>query len=369
MSSSLSEISTSNATPKYRRIAEEIRRQMQTGVLQPGDRLPSLAEMRAEHGVTPTTVERIYSVLREDGLIVREQGRGTFVAQPATRPATGVIGIAGVTFDLQRYPYWSELMEGIRIETEEQGYEILLLGEASPIRWEKVDGVLLCGDFGPESMDRLPFGMPHVVALAKIEDATCVIADEAQGVRQAINHLVELGHQRIGYLVTERSRHRLAAYQSALTESGIAAHEEWTRVIPGHGSVQILDFRQAAYDITKEWLGATSNELGITALLTQNDEAAIGAIEALCDSGIRTPEEISVVGFDGTVVGDYFSPRLTSVNLPLKTIGITAAQHLFRAIEQEASPITITLPTSLKLGFSTSAPVVAKPSSTESLRS
>lgn len=339
--------------PKYLRIANQLRRQVTSGDLKPGDRLPSLAEMRAQHGITPTTVERIYSVLRQDGLIVREQGRGTFVADLQKRLATGVIGVSGVTFDLQRHPYWARLMEAIRGAIEMHGRELLLLGETSSIHWEKVDGVLLCGRIGIESLHRLPPGMPHVAALAKVEDAVCILADEEQGVQKGVQHLLELGHRRIGFLVDPLSIHRIRAYRETLQRAGIEAEDLWLRFVDDNPR---LHYRGAAFEATQSWLQDNQDNLGVTALIAQNDEVAVGAIEALQRVGITVPHDISVVGFDGTAISEYFSPRLTTVNLPLQEIGVTAVEYLLRQLEGEVvSPATVVLPTRLTAGESTAA--------------
>lgn len=350
MSSSSTQISPASALPKYKRLSDDIRNQIQSGALRPGDRLPSMAEMHAAHGVTPTTVERIYAVLREEGLIVREQGRGTFVAHPVTRPTTGVLGVAGITFDSQRAPYWSDLMAALHSEAEKLGFDLLLLNEASVIRWERIDGVLLCGSVGWWTHQRLPKGMPSVFVLSQMEGATSVQVDEVQGVNLALDHLLALGHQKIGYFVSQGSEHRLEAYRKRLKDVGIDPLPHWA-----HASL-MEDNVQRAHEEMRAWLSETKGKFDLTALLTQNDESAICAIDVLRESGIRTPEDVSVVGFDGTAISDYFSPRLTSVRLPLREVGTLAVQELVKRLkDQSVQPTTQVLPVSLKVGQSTIA--------------
>lgn len=69
--------------PKYQNVADDLRRQIQGGLLKPGDRLPSFTEMRVRQGVTQPTMERAHAILEREGLIRREPGRGTFVLSPA----------------------------------------------------------------------------------------------------------------------------------------------------------------------------------------------------------------------------------------------------------------------------------------------
>ena len=114
--------------PKYERLADDLRGQMSEGVLRPGDRLPTFREMRENFGATPTTVERVYRLLEGEGLIVRSQGRGVFVAATPARIATGVIGLSGATFARRlSHPYFAHLMEGVHEAAARAGREILVL--------------------------------------------------------------------------------------------------------------------------------------------------------------------------------------------------------------------------------------------------
>ena len=113
---------SSPKTPRYIELANAIRLQIEQGVLRPGDRLPSFVQIREQYGVTAATVERIYKHLEKDNLVVREQGRGTFVKQPDSQPRTGVIGIYGVT--MAQHPYFVPLIDGFRQLTnaEKEGF-------------------------------------------------------------------------------------------------------------------------------------------------------------------------------------------------------------------------------------------------------
>src|SRR5687767_3704364 len=96
---------------RYAEIAQQLRHQIETGVLRPGDRLPSLRTLRRQHGVTQATVERAHSLLDAEGLIVRSHRSGIFVARPNERPATGIIGFCHVSFTQSNFsPYWTHVM-------------------------------------------------------------------------------------------------------------------------------------------------------------------------------------------------------------------------------------------------------------------
>jgi LacI family transcriptional regulator len=103
----------------------------------------------------------------------------------------------------------------------------------------------------------------------------------------------------------------------------------------------------------KKWLSDGWRETGCTAILAQNDVAAIGVMQILQEEGIRVPDDVSVMGFDGTEICDLVSPRLWSVMLPLAQIGAKAVEILNRQIAGEADAgETILLPLHLRQGES-----------------
>lgn len=343
-------------TPKYVVLAEQLREQIEQGVLKPGDRLPSFVEMRALHGVTPTTVERIYARLEQDNLIVRERGRGTFVRQRDERAMNGVIGISGISFSQQPHPYWFNLMEGFQEVATKAGVELLLLNENSEISWDKVDGVLTYDSHATDrerTLAQLPPGMPCVTALEAERDLVSVIADDYQGAYDLTTHLLNLGHRRIGYIYDPLSPTRLTGYRTALRDAGVEVDERWARPVPpyAHNACLYTEFGQY---VTRQWLESDWADLGCTAIMTQNDDTAIGVMNALSQAGLRVPEDISVAGFDGTEIGRYFLPRITSVEVPLREIAATAMELLLRQVNGEKmNPWTMVLPTKVLPGNST----------------
>src|SRR5690349_9544231 len=91
--------------PKYLRLADHFREQIDSGVLKPGDRLPSFAQMQAQHGVGQATLERAYALLQDQRVIVREANRGIFVAESRIPAALGVVGVTSGRRP-KDYPYY-----------------------------------------------------------------------------------------------------------------------------------------------------------------------------------------------------------------------------------------------------------------------
>lgn len=352
-------------TAKYVDLAEQLRADVQTGKLKAGDRLPSFIELRQEHQISRGTVEKAHALLERDGLIVREQGRGVFVARPKSLSATGIIGFAGGGFTETRTSlYWAHLLDAIQREAAREKLQLLLMTTPTgPSILSRMDGLLFSANEEniPPMLHELPEGFPCVSILTSIEGVSSVMADDYQGARDATRHLLSLGHTRIGYLVSGHSHlieRRLDGYRDALHEAGIEPSLHGLRQMhPRLALDSKNEFVEQGRKSVRKWLGSGWHKFGYTALLAQNDNAAIGAIEAFQEAGLRVPEDVSVVGFDGNETYDYFSPRLTTVEVPLLEIGTAAVQMLVNKINGGRSGFGgLVLPTRLKGGESTAPP-------------
>ncbi|MYS22971.1 transcriptional regulator, LacI family [Streptomyces sp. DvalAA-14] len=150
--------------------------------------------------------------------------------------------------------------------------------------------------------------------------------DNRGGARRLTEHLLSLGHRRIGYVAgpAERSttRHRLEGHRAALlaggpgpdTGAGAAADR-----LTVHGGYD----RSSGYDATLELL---RRETGVTAIVAANDTVALGVCAALRDSGLSIPGDVSVAGFDDLPFSVDASPALTTVRIPLQEAGARAGR-------------------------------------------
>lgn len=349
--------------PLYVRLTQELRRQMKEGVLSPGDRLPSFAELREQHGLHKNTIERAYLLLEQDGLVVREQGRGTFVAQLPHNPAVkGVIGFCGMQFLLSSTsPYWTQLLSGVHEVLQQHNLQLLLLESNTPDLRDKVDGALINTSWNDPLQQWHDDKWPCVGLLlpSRTMEISSVVADDYAGQRQATQHLLELGHRRIAYLHSRAAQylvpHRRAGYLDALQASGVQPDKRWVRSLMSQ--VAAVDFRQTGRESMAAWLREDWNDLGCTALMAHNDEAAVGVIEALQEAGLRVPEDVSVVGFDGTELCEYSRPRLTTVEVPLREIGRTATHMLLQRIYDNDEAVEhLTLPVAVRVRESSAPP-------------
>ncbi|WP_159767568.1 LacI family DNA-binding transcriptional regulator [Streptomyces sp. HM190] len=150
-------------------------------------------------------------------------------------------------------------------------------------------------------------------------EAIAITFDNRGGGQQLTEHLIGLGHRRLGYIAgpEERTttRHRLEGHRAALAAAGIEDDAE--RTVYGRYD------RLSGYEATLELL---RRDRTLTAVVAANDTVALGACAALRDSGLRIPDDVSVAGFDDLPFSIDAVPALTTVRLPLAEAGARAGR-------------------------------------------
>ena len=366
--------------PKYVKLANYFSHLVESGALQPGDRLPSLTQVGEQFGVSQHTFQKVQALLEQEGIIVRQPGRGVFVAEPKPKPISNTIGVVW-GYDDGRDAYHAQILKGIKNAAHENSLELLLIPEIGATR-ERLMGIVICRSierhkYKDQYLRLLELDVPVVCLLYPYGQRPSVLADDFQGTADAVRHLLDLGHRRVGFLTVgcqktksdALSKKRLLAYRDTLLGHGIEAQADWVRplfeprdIVQGRES-----FRDQGRKKMTEWLRHGWAESGCTALLTQNDDTAIGVIEALREAGYRVPEEVSVVGFDGAQGTDYFSPRLTTVLAPLQSIGESSVELLIQLARRKNDgpsperglPNSMVLPMALQINAST-GPALSK---------
>ncbi len=188
-----------------------------------------------------------------------------------------------------------------------------------------VDGFLLLNthaDF------HSPLPVVAISAHAETPEVTNLVLDHAKAAELAISHLHELGHRRIALMhgpeVIPDSSYRWSAILEAVEKYAIAGSPELHMHLgPKQGTPE------SGYLLVKDLLARTRD---FTAIFCFNDIAAIGAIRALQDAGLRVPEDVSVVGFDDILSASYHTPSLTTVRQPLEEMGREGARILLERI-------------------------------------
>jgi LacI family transcriptional regulator len=244
-------------------------------------------------------------------------------------------------------------LQGVTASVHQRGYLLMLqLAEDVPsheayyrlIREQQVDGLILSG---PRSDDPL---LPQLAeekfplilhGRMNGHDFPCVDVDNKAGAAKAVNHLIDLGHQRIGFvsnapLSYSGAQDRFAGYKRALTEHGIPLEDNL---------IQTTDFLPESGRIAMEELLVLSNRP--TAVFAASDVVAIGAMSAIQSAGLLIPDDVAIVGFDDIFLAAHTNPALTTVRVPAYGLGWTAAEVLITLIEGDEEAASVTLETEL----------------------
>jgi LacI family transcriptional regulator len=158
------------------------------------------------------------------------------------------------------------------------------------------------------------------------EDEPAITATNRKGMRDAMRHLLALGHTRIGFITGRMdigcSTERLKGYQDGLSEVGIPYDP--TLVLEG-------DFEQETGFMQGRALLAINPRP--TAIIASNDDMALGVMDAIKDAGLRVGKDISVVGFDDIPMAAKVYPALTTVRQPMREMGESAMELLITLLQ------------------------------------
>lgn len=152
-----------------------------------------------------------------------------------------------------------------------------------------------------------------------------IVPDDCNGARLAVRHLINLGHQRIGYINGPENWHnakkRLAGYQAELEANQIQL--DAALIQPGDWEFE------GGYQAARNLL---SIDQPPTAIFSANDLMALGAIYAVQDAGLSVPGDVAVVGYDNRDFTNIFRPKITTVSMPVYEMGWKAAEFLLKQI-------------------------------------
>jgi LacI family transcriptional regulator len=235
--------------------------------------------------------------------------------------------------------YLFELARGVEEEAAERGYDLLLhLGARRSAGTESVavDGLVIVAapETTPDDLRRLTAGgrTPAVVivdsAPLDFPEASYICLDTRIGVREAFRRLADLGHRRIGYIGSGQRGDRLrAALPDLMAESGL----EWDASLALEAGTTQEQGLQAA----RELFALPSPP---TALFARTDILAGGAVQAAHLSGLKVPDDVSVIGHDNIEVAALVNPPLTTVSIDIPSVAAAAVQALLATVIERAAP-------------------------------
>ncbi|MCP3890787.1 MAG: LacI family transcriptional regulator [Desulfobulbaceae bacterium] len=179
---------------------------------------------------------------------------------------------------------------------------------------------------------------------------SAVGVDNYRGGYLATEHLITLGHKRIGmiagsFAITDRSYHRWHGYRQSLKNYGIPYDKEIL--------VQTEYSLAGGRDAVKKLLALKKPP---TAVFCSNDYLALGAMKGAREMGLQLPDDLSIVGFDDMQTASYVIPALTTIQQPAYKMGEIAAELLFQRMESAAKPVQKMLESTLIIRESTTIP-------------
>ena len=207
-----------------------------------------------------------------------------------------------------------------------------------------VDGIVLAGARSDDDqLRRLHTSDFPIVLWGQLSGSHLPFVDvhNAAAARTAVEHLIELGHRRIGCITNgplayTASAARLQGYQSALESHGLSVD---------HHLIRIGDFSGRSGYVAMRSLLTSIDRPG--AVFVGSDEVALGALRAIRELGLRIPDDVAVVGFDDLPVSELVSPSLSTMRVPARELGAAAARMLIQRIESDIPPPPVLLETEL----------------------
>ena len=309
--------------------------------------------------VSPQTREAVLRVVREHGFSTNRNARAL---------SGGRTGLVGVTLPILEAAYFAVIVSGTAEALYEHDMRIVLCPTLHQHEREvtlldrlmhgTTDGAILMlpEESNAELRALQETGYPFVVVDPRVQldqGIPAVSASNASGARAVVEHLLSLGHRRIGAILGPAdwmaTTERLNGYRSALAAAGVLAARDL--VVESDFSIESGEAAAAALlDLPER----------PTAIFGFNDNVAIGALRAAEARGLTVPDDLSVVGFDDSEQSGLVTPALTTVRQPLAEMGRMAVSLLLRLLDhQRVEAMNIELATRLVVRESTAAPVTA----------
>lgn len=328
----------------------------------------TIKDIAKECGVSITTVSRVlndkkgYCTEETEKKVLDAVARANYHPNPAARSLvtkkTNLIGV--ILPDIYNY-FFQDFFKGAEDYLRTKGYSLVLCNTDGDGRKEQeflesfsqgvVDGIMISTsnkeDDNATIIDLAKNNFPVVTVERygeELKNIPRILVDNRESETMVVHKLAELGHRRIAFICGPRkadnAKRRWQGYCNGLEQCGIAYDEE----LVYWGDYKLDSGYQAAEKFLKD--------SDFTAIVAANDLMAIGACKALREAGLSVPDDVSVVGFDGTLLAELFQPVLGTVVLNGYGIGQTAAETILKVIKKKPVENKIVFEPTVKLGNS-----------------
>ncbi|MDD3926163.1 MAG: GntR family transcriptional regulator [bacterium] len=332
--------------PKYHRFRLLVEQDIRKGKYPFGSALPPERKLAEDYGINRQTVRQALKTLEEEGYLLREQGRGTFVARKDIEHPVDLINIGVVIYKaaLEAQWFFPDLLRGISdaVEVDSANVVIVPFDEQTSgvqegdfcrriITQKKLQGLLIVSE---ELAERelfyllahdFPFVLTRIPPYRdKPIDYVCY--DHEGGMKQVISYLARLGHKKIACIGGMYSRYYAAlrvilAFRQAMAEHGLEVRSDWMPECDYSG--------KSSLKLSRQLLSADDRP---TAVILADDSFAIGVYQAAAENGLNVPNDLSVTGYNDLPIATALVPALTTVKTPRYEMGQLACEILEKKI-------------------------------------
>ncbi|HEY3781202.1 MAG TPA: GntR family transcriptional regulator [Fimbriimonadaceae bacterium] len=326
------------ASTKHSSVSQALLEEIEKGVWAPGDRIPSEQDIATKYGVAYMTARQAVTSLVLDGVLERIARKGTFVSHkklgtPTKRYRFVILMEGDGKPSLDPYylpPIVTELERCIR----RHGHDFVMYGYTIAVleRLLAPDDILCCVLLSePEILyanllldcNYKVYGINRCPVGSRVP---FVMPDNEGGAQAATEHLLSLGHRRIGFIrgLTGNidAGERRHGYLQAMANFGIPSGPE--------GGDHFVE--SCGHEVATKMLAMDNPP---TAIFCASDLSAIGAMKAVAEAGLSVPDDISIMGFGDFPMSRFLHPSLSTVRLPLGELGLTAATEMLRLSANE----------------------------------
>lgn len=340
-----------------------------------------VSDLTERLGVAAVTIRRDIAQMAAEGLVRRVHGGVTVILNDeageegayATTAAVGAgprtIGMLVPSLDY----YWPGVVRGAEEAARDLGHKVVLRGSSYESEDDRPQLERLVDGLGAEGLLIAPrmdaptadatlewlaaTGVPTVLVerTATVGPHHAVLesvsSDHALGATMGVQHLLSLGHRKVGAVLSKgspTSRHILRGWRDALTEAGVAPADTVETLLPG--------LRSAEFDAALDEVLDRCLSTGTTALLVHADSEAMALVQRCEERHLTVPGDLSVVAYDDEVAG-LFSPPLTAVRPPRRSIGRAAVDLVVARFADPGRPThRVVISPSLRVRESTAPP-------------
>lgn len=348
-------IDETNPTPKYLQLKDIMKHYFEDEHYQPEQKVPSENELIAQFNVSRNTVRQALGELVNEGVIYKKHGSGSFFSGKPREESTQSFLIGVITPFISYYIY-PPIIQGIDDIAHKKRYNIVLgssrgdqekeMACLEQLLEKDIDGLLieLAGGFR-DIHESKTFGLlkdltiPVMFIDWVIDDPSVsfVSINDLEGGFRATKYLLDAGHTRIACVYPNDhvpGSQRYQGYRNALDAHHVPYNPQFDKA----GTIFRWNEPEYINRLVKELLVLKDNRP--TAIFFFNDSAALQGYQAIRESGLKIPDDISVVGFDDSEFATMLDVPLTSMNHPKYQIGRWAAEMLFDNISARGQRIT-----------------------------